>query len=74
VEDPPPGTYRLKATSWAVSAARPVGIAAVVIRGDTTPDTTLSVSGNTSPELEADFTITTRVFNLGWVASGVQIC
>lgn len=74
INNPPAGTYRLKATPWSVSASRPVGIAAVIIRGDTTPNTTLSASASTTtPPLNTDFTVTTTVSNPSWIASGVHL-
>jgi hypothetical protein len=74
IEDPPAGTYRLKAAPWSVSAPRPVGIAAVVVRGDTTPATTLAAVASTpSPALGVPFTVTTTVADPAWIASGVHL-
>jgi subtilisin family serine protease len=74
INNPSAATYRIKATPWSVSAGRPVGLGIVVVRGDTTPDTSLSaVASTATPFLNTDFTVTTTVSNPSWVASGVHL-
>ncbi len=75
IENPPAGTYRLKATPWrAPSSGLPVGMAAVTIRGDPTPQITLSaVSSNPTPALGTIYNVTTTVSNPSYVASGVHL-
>ena len=75
IENPPAGTYRLKATPWdAPSSDLPVGIAAVVIRGDPTPNFTIgTTSSTTSPCLGQDFTITTNITPDSYILSGAHL-
>jgi subtilisin family serine protease len=74
IENPPSGTYRLKAAPWAVSEDRPFGFGTVVIRGDTTPEMTfVTTPSTTTPALNTDFTITQTVTNSSWIASGVHL-
>jgi hypothetical protein len=71
LESPTSGTYRVKAAPWAVSAPRPVGIVAVVIEGDTTPDTTLTtLPSDSTPSQYEEFTVTTTVSSPSWITSG----
>ena len=75
IENPPAGTYRLKATPWdAPSSGLPVAIAAVVIRGDPTPDFTISTTSSTSsPCTGQDFTITTNITPDSYILSGAHL-
>lgn len=74
VNNPAPGTYRLKAHNWNVSQTLPVGIAATVVRGDPTPNMTLTgAPSTTTPVLGTTFTVTTSVFNPSYIASGVHL-
>ena len=75
INNPPAGVYRLKAIPWrAPSSGVPAAIAATVIRGDTTPEMTLTGFASTpNPAVGATFTVTTTVSNPAYVASGVHI-
>ncbi len=75
IDNPPAGTYRLKAAPYnAPSSGLPVGITATVIQGDPTPAMNLTASSSTSaPLLNNIFTVTTVVSNPSYVASGVHL-
>ncbi len=75
VDNPSAGTYRLKIVNWdAPSSGLPVGLVATVIRGDTTPEMSLSTSGPSgSVSVGQEFTINTTVSNSEYVASGVHL-
>jgi len=75
IDNPPAGQYRLKIANWdAPRSGLPVGLVATVIRGDTTPEMSMSA---TQPlglvRVGRDFTIDTRVNNSAYVASGVHL-
>lgn len=75
INAPAAGTYRLKTIPWnAPAGGLPTAIAAVIIRGDPTPSTMLSVvASTTSPTVGTSFTVTTSVSNPAYVASGVHL-
>lgn len=75
VDNPPPGTYRLKVINWnAPGSGVPAAIAATVIRDPTVPNMALNVSASSiSPGVGGRATITTTVTNPSWVASGVHL-
>ena len=77
VDNPPAGTYRLKAVPWSApySSNIPVGIAAVVIRGDLTPgiDLIMTGAGGTSVRVGETFVIWTEAESQAYVASGVHL-
>jgi subtilisin family serine protease len=75
INNPPAGTYRLKATPWNVpGSGLPVGIAATIVRGDPTPPMTLSaVPSTTLPRVGTSFTVTTTLTDPAYVASGVHL-
>ena len=75
VDDPPPGTYRIKIVNWdAPSSGVPAGFAATVIRGDTTPAMTLNATpSSSSVSTGSTFSITTDVTCPAYIASGVHL-
>jgi hypothetical protein len=77
IDNPPAGTYRLKMVNWdAPSTGVPAAISAVVVRGDTSPDMGLTVTGPTgpaAPRVGQTVTITTTVANPSWILSGVHL-
>ncbi len=74
VDNPPAGTYRLKASPFnAPSFSLPYGLAATIIRGDPTPPMTASLTAPPNPEVGATFDVRATVDSPSYVASGVQI-
>lgn len=75
IENPVAGTYRIKATPYSATAAGlPTSIAVTVIRGDTTPATSLFATTSTrNPTVGGSFSVTTTVTNPSYIASGVQL-
>jgi hypothetical protein len=76
INNPPAGTYRLKATPWDApsSPALPVGIASMVIYGDPQPDMDLAASASHLRVAPGDgFTVTTTASNPSFIASGVHL-
>jgi len=75
IDNPSAGTYRLKIANWdAPSSGLPVGLVATIIRGDATPEMTLSATAsNILVRLGQQFTINTEVSNPQYVASGVHL-
>jgi hypothetical protein len=77
IENPGPGTYRLKFINWdAPSSGVPAALSATIIRGDTTPPMSLTVAGPTSPAVPRvgqTITVTTTVTNPSWILSGVHL-
>lgn len=75
IENPGPGTYRLKIINWhAPGSGLPAAIAATVIRGDPTPTMSLTATPSTAtPGVGSTFTVTTSVRNTAYVASGVHL-
>jgi hypothetical protein len=76
VNNPPAGTYRLKATPFDApsSPALPVGIASFVIYGDPQPDADLTANASHSRVAPGEtFTVTTTVSNPSFIASGVHL-
>jgi hypothetical protein len=75
IENPPPGTYRLKIINWnAPASGVPAAISATVIRGATAPNMQFSVtSSSLNPGVGGRATITTTVSNPSWILSGVHL-
>ena len=75
IENPPPGTYRLKIINWnAPSSGLPAAVSATVIRGATAPNMTLSVtSSSLTPAVGGRATLETTVSNPSWILSGVHL-
>src|SRR5262249_39388520 len=74
VNNPPPGTYRLKATPFnAPSFDLPYGMAATIIRGDPTPAMTATLTAPANPVIGDTFDVTATVDSPSYLASGVQI-
>jgi hypothetical protein len=74
INNPPAGTYRLKAYNYdAPGFPLPYGMSAIVIRGDPTPPITASLSVPPSVLVGSTFSLTATVSNLSYVASGVQL-
>lgn len=75
INDPPAGVYRLKIINWdAPSSGLPAAIAATVIKGDPTPGMSVSTSASTTtPAVNTNFTINTRVGADAYIASGTNI-
>lgn len=75
IENPPPGTYRLKIINWnAPASGVPAAISATVIRGATAPNMQLGVtSSSLNPGVGGRATITTTVSNPSWILSGVHL-
>lgn len=76
INNPPAGTYRLKATPFNVpsSPALPVGIGAIVVYGDPQPAMDLAASASHTRVAPGDtFTVTTTVTNPSFIASGVHL-
>jgi Subtilase family len=75
IENPPPGTYRLKIVNWnAPSWGLPAAVSATIIRGATAPNMNLSVTASTiNPGVGGRATITTTVSNPSWILSGVHL-
>jgi subtilase family protein len=75
IDNPRPGTYRLKVIPWdAPTFDLPVGLAALIIRGSPAPNMTLAAMPSTqNPRVGSTFTVTTSVFSPSYVASGVQL-
>jgi subtilisin family serine protease len=76
IENPPPGTYRLKIVNWdAPSSGLPAALAATIVMGSTTPNFT--VTGMPSPAGAVPpaqrITVTTTVSNPSWILSGVHL-
>ena len=72
INNPPEGTYRLKTIPWnAPASGLPIGMAAVVIRGDPTPAMDLTaVTSNANPIVGDTFTVTTSLSSPSYVSSG----
>jgi hypothetical protein len=74
VDNPPAGTYRLKAHPWnAPSFNLPYGMVATVIRGDTTPAMFATLTAPPNPTLLSSFDLTLNVATPSYVASGVYV-
>ena len=75
VNNPPAGTYRLKTIPFSAPASGlPIGMAAVVIRGDPTPAMDLTaVTSNANPIVGDTFTVTTSLSSPSYVSSGVHL-
>lgn len=77
IENPQPGTYRLKFINWdAPSSGVPAAISATIVRGDTTPAMGLTVTGPAgpaAPRVGQTVTVTTTVANPSWILSGVHL-
>jgi len=75
IENPPPGTYRLKIINWnAPSSGVPAAISATIVRGATSPNMNLSVtSSSINPGVGGRATITITVSNPSWILSGVHL-
>ena len=74
INNPRPATYRIKTYSYAVplSFRLKVGMAAIVVRGSTSPTLNVTTSSSTpEPGLGSTFNVTTRVSPSTWVADGV---
>src|SRR5262249_43274753 len=74
VDNPPAGTYRLRAFPiFAPLAGLPFGLAATVIRGDTKAEMAAYVDGSSSAAVGAPFPLTIHVANHSFVASAVHV-
>lgn len=75
INNPSAGSYRLKIINWdAPSSGVPAAVAATVIRGDPTPNMSLTATANTAtPSVGSIVNITTTVNNPAYVASGVYL-
>jgi subtilisin family serine protease len=74
INNPAPGTYRLKVTPFnAPSFSLRYGLAAVVIRGDPTPPIAAFLSAPPNPVVGSTFAVTATVSAPSYLASGVQI-
>lgn len=75
INNPSAGTYRLKIINWdAPSSGVPAAVVATVIRGDPTPNMSLTVTANTTtPNVGSIVNITTTVNNPAYIASGVYL-
>lgn len=75
IENPPAGTYRLKVVPVnGPSFPLPYGMTAMVVRGDTTPDMTITMTPPaTPPTVGSFFEVKTTIATPAYVASGVQI-
>lgn len=75
INNPPSGTYRLKIVNWnAPSFGLPASIAAIIVRGDPTPNMILQARASRSnPPVGSTFTVSTRVFSPSYVTSGVHL-
>jgi hypothetical protein len=77
IENPPPGTYRLKIVNWnAPSSGVPAAISAVIVQGATAPAMSFTVagpSGPAAPRVGQTVTVTTTVADPSWVLSGVHL-
>jgi subtilisin family serine protease len=75
INNPSAGTYRLKIINWdAPRSGVPAAVVATVIRGDPTPNMSLTVTANTTtPSVGSIVNITTMVYNPAYIASGVYL-
>lgn len=75
INNPAAGTYRLKIINWnAPSSGIPAAVVATVIRGDPSPNMSLSVSSSSAtPAVGSTVNITTTVSNPAYIASGVHL-
>jgi hypothetical protein len=75
INNPGPGTYRLKIINWdAPGSGVPAAVVATVIRGDPTPNMTLAATASTStPAVGSVVNVTTAVSNPSYIASGVYL-
>ena len=74
VNNPPAGTYRLKASNWrAPDFPLPYGMVATIIQGDPTPIMTASLTSPASVVAGSTFAVTATVSNPSYIASGVQV-
>ena len=74
INNPAPGTYRLKVTPFnAPSFSLRYGLAAVVIRGDPTPPIAAFLSAPPNPAVGSTFAVTATVSAPSYLASAVQI-
>jgi len=73
VNNPPAGTYRLRAFPISAPLAGiPFGVAATVIRGNTNAEMTAYIEAPSTAALGAPFPMTVRVGNHSYVASAVR--
>ena len=74
VNDPPAGTYRLRAFPISAPLAGiPFGVAATVIRGDTKAEMTAYIEAPSNAPVGAPFPVTMHVGNHSYVASAVSV-
>ncbi len=74
VNNPPAGTYRLRAFPISAPLAGiPFGVAATVIRGDTRAEMTAYIEAPSNAPVGAPFPVTMRVGNHSYVASAVHV-
>jgi hypothetical protein len=72
LNNPIAGTWRLKVDTASATTFSTVGLCAMAIYGDTTPDGSLTVNASTAfAKLNQDVTITADAFNPEYVASAV---
>jgi subtilase family serine protease len=75
VENPPPGTYRLKVSPFSAPTdfSLPFGLAAIAILGDPTPAMTGFLSAPSTVDVGSGFGVAATIENSSYVATGVQI-
>jgi len=74
IDSPPAGTHRFKMIPWDAPITIPTAIAVVVIRGDPTPNMSLSAgASDTTPSVGQSVTVTTSMSNPAYIASGVHL-
>lgn len=76
IDNPPPGTYRLKIVNWnAPESGLPAAVSATVVRGATAPDMQLAISAfpNGAVPVGSRVTVTTTVSSSSWILSGVHL-
>ena len=74
VDNPPAGTYRMKVFPYNLPGIRvPYGLAATVIRGDTTADMTAYIEAPINAVVGSRFPVTMNVLNYAYVASAVHV-
>jgi hypothetical protein len=75
VNNPGGATFRIKIWPYDITTggSQEFDVGYMIIRGDPTPSTTLTLSGNTNVKPDQDFTVTASVTPSSYVASGVRI-
>lgn len=71
IDDPPAGTYRMKAAPYSTTDTVRAGLSAHVIRGD--PEPALDFSSSVGGDPSGDFTVTTTASPDSYIASAVEV-